>query len=145
MSSQLHPDSTPTPSDPSDHPCATPSFQDVRAQRQFSRRGFLKGSVATTASVSAATVFGGTVLDAFTRYATAAPAPLGGIGFTSVPANVVPMTDAVTVPTGYSARVLVAWGDRLTGGAQWNPADPCLLYTSPSPRDKRQSRMPSSA
>ena len=29
-----------------------------------------------------------------------------------------------------------------------DPADPflvCLLYTSPSPRDKRQSRMPSSA
>ena len=25
------------------------------------------------------------------------------------------------------------------------PFDPCLLYTSPSPRDKRQSRMPSSA
>ena len=24
-------------------------------------------------------------------------------------------------------------------------AHPCLLYTSPSPRDKRQSRMPSSA
>ena len=24
-------------------------------------------------------------------------------------------------------------------------ASPCLLYTSPSPRDKRQSRMPSSA
>ena len=23
--------------------------------------------------------------------------------------------------------------------------NPCLLYTSPSPRDKRQSRMPSSA
>ena len=26
-----------------------------------------------------------------------------------------------------------------------NPSDICLLYTSPSPRDKRQSRMPSSA
>ena len=25
------------------------------------------------------------------------------------------------------------------------PDRPCLLYTSPSPRDKRQSRMPSSA
>ena len=25
------------------------------------------------------------------------------------------------------------------------PEDLCLLYTSPSPRDKRQSRMPSSA
>ena len=32
--------------------------------------------------MSAVTVFGGTVLDALTRYATAAPAPLGGIGFT---------------------------------------------------------------
>ena len=28
----------------------------------------------------------------------------------------------------------------------WGVGDtPCLLYTSPSPRDKRQSRMPSSA
>ena len=26
-----------------------------------------------------------------------------------------------------------------------NGVTPCLLYTSPSPRDKRQSRMPSSA
>ena len=26
-----------------------------------------------------------------------------------------------------------------------NTNDTCLLYTSPSPRDKRQSRMPSSA
>ena len=28
-------------------------------------------------------------------------------------------------------------------GGRW--CVPCLLYTSPSPRDKRQSRMPSSA
>ena len=28
---------------------------------------------------------------------------------------------------------------------QWMLIDDCLLYTSPSPRDKRQSRMPSSA
>ena len=27
----------------------------------------------------------------------------------------------------------------------WHLPDICLLYTSPSPRDKRQSRMPSSA
>ena len=25
------------------------------------------------------------------------------------------------------------------------PVDPCLLYTSPSPRDRQKSRMPSSA
>ena len=28
---------------------------------------------------------------------------------------------------------------------EWLDKLPCLLYTSPSPRDKRQSRMPSSA
>ena len=39
----------------------------------------------------------------------------------------------------------------LSGSLQFSPAclrayaHPCLLYTSPSPRDKRQSRMPSSA
>ena len=27
----------------------------------------------------------------------------------------------------------------------WSHSETCLLYTSPSPRDKRQSRMPSSA
>ena len=27
----------------------------------------------------------------------------------------------------------------------WKEANPCLLYTSPSPRDQRGSRMPSSA
>ena len=31
----------------------------------------------------------------------------------------------------------------LTGSYNWDYT--CLLYTSPSPRDKRQSRMPSSA
>ena len=31
------------------------------------------------------------------------------------------------------------------GGKKWTIYGTCLLYTSPSPRDKRQSRMPSSA
>ena len=31
------------------------------------------------------------------------------------------------------------------GAVVGGPCGPCLLYTSPSPRDKRQSRMPSSA
>ena len=30
-------------------------------------------------------------------------------------------------------------------GKKYEPLNICLLYTSPSPRDKRQSRMPSSA
>ena len=33
----------------------------------------------------------------------------------------------------------------IPGDAPVVPDDICLLYTSPSPRDKRQSRMPSSA
>ena len=39
-----------------------------------------------------------------------------------------------------------------TGGSEsdrlkdiYNPINPCLLYTSPSPRDEKVSRMPSSA
>ena len=28
---------------------------------------------------------------------------------------------------------------------KWNLAERCLLYTSPSPRDRQKSRMPSSA
>ena len=35
--------------------------------------------------------------------------------------------------------------DQLTRTNRLNIISPCLLYTSPSPRDKRQSRMPSSA
>ena len=36
-------------------------------------------------------------------------------------------------------------GDAKEADAASDSADTCLLYTSPSPRDKRQSRMPSSA
>ena len=31
------------------------------------------------------------------------------------------------------------------GGSELNPLMACLLYTSPSPRDRQKSRMPSSA
>ena len=41
---------------------------------------------------------------------------------------------------GAQAKITAEWY-RYYGGL----ADNCLLYTSPSPRDKRQSRMPSSA
>ena len=59
-----------------------------------------------------------------------------------------------------AAKALTTKGDALVNGAAQavytkfpfttqmegaNYASTCLLYTSPSPRDKRQSRMPSSA
>ena len=52
------------------------------------------------------------------------------------------------VSAGELARALAAGipaKDVVFSGVGKSPADICLLYTSPSPRDKRQSRMPSSA
>ena len=42
------------------------------------------------------------------------------------------------------ARILPTAGGALSGGAD-DYAYTCLLYTSPSPRDRQKSRMPSSA
>ena len=36
-------------------------------------------------------------------------------------------------------------GDWARAGIVWSDDDTCLLYTSPSPRDRQKSRMPSSA
>ena len=52
------------------------------------------------------------------------------------------MTKQVAIVTGGS-RGVGAEVSKLLASKGWNIA--CLLYTSPSPRDKRQSRMPSSA
>ena len=37
------------------------------------------------------------------------------------------------------------WYDRHGKAGIYRKASPCLLYTSPSPRDRQKSRMPSSA
>ena len=44
------------------------------------------------------------------------------------------------IPKGYLKRIFIA--SFIANTLQYSI---CLLYTSPSPRDKRQSRMPSSA
>ena len=50
--------------------------------------------------------------------------------------------DAETSEVQENAAILIAVGPT---GEIWMDGRSCLLYTSPSPRDKRQSRMPSSA
>jgi secreted PhoX family phosphatase len=122
VSSKLHPDGKRNPHDTVANASGNESILDLIEQRRISRRGFLKTSLGVTAGTTAAAVLGTSVVDALTNPAQAAPAPSGGIGFTSVPANVVPMTDGVTVPEGYIARVLLAWGDSLTGAPHWDPA-----------------------
>ena len=69
---------------------------------------------------------------------------LGPDGNPSTAISVDPATGEVTVPAGTPA------GDYMVTYTICDPVNPancdtCLLYTSPSPRDQRGSRMPSSA
>jgi secreted PhoX family phosphatase len=123
MSSKMHPDSRLNPSQAFSNPTDNPTMFDIIEQRRMSRRGFL----GTAAGASTVAMLGGSVLDGLTRPAGAAVAatpPAGEIGFTSVPPNLFNAftDDAVIVPEGYSARVLVAWGDSLTTQPHWNPS-----------------------
>jgi hypothetical protein len=123
MSSRLHPDGRiNAPAMAESNHSGNESILDLIQQREISRRGFLKTSLGATA----AAVLGSTVVEGMTNEAMAGHpshgGPTGGIGFESVPANIVPMTDGVTVPQGYTARVLISWGDSLTNAPHWNTA-----------------------
>ena len=120
MSSVLHPDGHQNAGSTVANPSGNPNILDLIEQRPLTRRGFLK----TTAGATALGIVGSGLVDATTNYAKAAPSPIGGIGFTPVPANVVPMADKVSVPEGYAARVLLAWGDALDDGTHWDPSTP---------------------
>jgi len=117
MSSQMHPDSRLRPHTGASNESGNPSILALIEERQVSRRAFLKSSAAGAVALAGV----GTVTGVASS-AEAAPAPTGDIGFLPVPANTAPMTDAVTVPQGYTARVLVAWGDSLTNAPHWDPA-----------------------
>ncbi len=119
MSSTLHPDGKLASNQAACTTCnesGNDNILDLIEQRQLSRRDFLK----TSLGAGALATLGSGVVDGLTNYAEAAPPPLGGIGFASVPANTVPMTDAVIVPIGYTAKVLIAWGDSLTAAPHWD-------------------------
>lgn len=119
MSSHLHPDGKLNPHDTVTNDSGNESILDLIEQRQLSRRNFLK----TSAGATVMAVAGSALIDGVSNQAMAAPAA-GGIGFQSVPPNLVPMTDAVTVPAGYTAQVLVAWGDSLTTAPHWSTVGP---------------------
>ena len=51
----------------------------------------------------------------------------------------------VEIFAGFTASEIIIENDQLKGIVTGEMGVSCLLYTSPSPRDKRQSRMPSSA
>jgi secreted PhoX family phosphatase len=128
MSSTLHKDSRLNPSPESSNDSGNQSIHELIERRLVSRRSFL----ASSAGMTAAAVIGGTALDALSNPAEAQgwprdrwPPADGRIGFQGVPPNLqVGFTDAVSVPAGYSAAVLAAWGDPLDLGPAWNPANP---------------------
>lgn len=126
MSSKLHPDGRINPPAMTEsNNSGNESILDLIEQREISRRGFLKTSVGATA----AAVLGGSVVDGMTNVAEAKHFghghhghSCGEIGFTSVPPNVVPMVDKITVPAGYDVKVLVSWGDSLNKKPNWDTA-----------------------
>lgn len=98
------------------------SIHDVINRTDLSRRQFVRGGVGAGALAAA----GGLTLAGVTQTVQAAPVPaslgFAGIGFESVPASLAPVADRVTVPAGYSAKLLVAWGDPIMPGAPaFNP------------------------
>jgi secreted PhoX family phosphatase len=123
VSSALHPDNRANPSQVTSNRSAGPSIVDLIETRRANRRDFLKLSLGTTAAALALSL-----VDGAGNPASAASPPLSdGIGFASVPANTLkagPMTDAVTVPSGYTARVLIAWGDSLNQAPHWDSKGP---------------------
>ena len=90
------------------NPSKNESFQEVVAAR-LSRRSFLGGSAA------AATL----ALGGIGSLVRALPAQAHGseaeLGFTGI---AVSAADAVVVPEGYTARVLIAWGDPISTGTR---------------------------
>lgn len=115
MSSILHPDRRGNLSLEASNTSGRESIRDLIEQRQLSRRGFLRGSLSVSALAA---------LSSVPRLALGAPqrARSPKIGFPSVPANIVPMVDAVTVPAGYTCKVLISWGDAIGDAPHWDPS-----------------------
>jgi secreted PhoX family phosphatase len=85
------------------------TFDEIVAER-FSRRNFLKGGIAAAFAAS----FSGSVGSLLSAVPTAAKTNADQLlGFQSIPVS---NADAVVVPPGYTARVLIAWGDPVSNG-----------------------------
>ena len=92
-----------------------------------------------------------TILTSFKTEATAIADPPVFIGFDWTLANYATVLERSDYARFLWNSIIIAGGSTILGilvavPAAWSMAFvPCLLYTSPSPRDRQKSRMPSSA
>ena len=124
MSSSRHPDSKLNPSQVVSNDSGNRDIYELIAERPMTRRDFFRLSAGAAAGVAVTATLGGTLIGSGEAMAAVAVPASPTIGFTPIAANVAPMVDAVTVPQGYSARTLVAWGDLLGTGAAWDVTQP---------------------
>jgi len=116
MTSCMHPDN-----DLTINPSGNASIRDVLAEFK-GRRNFMKGSL----GMAAVATLGGLASQAHAYSGSPTPGG-GGITFTGLPPNLAAtFVDAITVPTGYTARVLIGWGDAIGRTADpfthWDPS-----------------------
>jgi uncharacterized protein len=91
------------------NPSDNTAFADIV---QTGRRAFLQRSALAGAICAA----GVPMLSSFSRgaHAQSTTTTAGGIGFQAVP--MLPTRDQIVVPEGYTAEVLIAWGDPISSG-----------------------------
>jgi secreted PhoX family phosphatase len=93
------------------------TFEEV-LQKRLSRRDVLGGGVATAVTTALGGV--GALLSAVPAEATGRAGPR--LGFTAIlPATGADKLDGIRVPPGYTAKVLIAWGDPISSGAAFKP------------------------
>ena len=96
------------------------SIHDIIERVDTSRRRFMQTSIgAATLTVAGGVTLGGLMQTVEAHGANDHGAmKYPGIGFAGVPAGRAPLLDRVTVPAGYTAELLVAWGDPIMAGGR---------------------------
>jgi secreted PhoX family phosphatase len=119
MKGKLHPRN-----DATLNPSGNESIRELIERVDLQRRRILQGSASATllASAGGLTLSGVVTSVGATSLSRAERGRGVGIGFEPVPADTLPLADQVVVPDGYTAKVLVAWGDPIVrGGTDYKP------------------------
>jgi uncharacterized protein len=98
------------------NPSSSDSIRDVIDQVDAKRRHVIQGGMSAVALSSAGGLSLGGLVGTVQAHQLPKASGLPGIGFAGVPASRAPVADRVSVPSGYTAEVFVAWGDPIMRG-----------------------------